>query len=417
MAPSIRALVGAALALAFSLALAQEDTTTTTLETTTTEPTTTTAADTTTTLAVSTTEPPSTTTLPSPPTTVVPPTLAPTTTTLPAAATPCSPAAPAACDDGDPCTVDSCQGAFLTCTHRPAPDGTSCAEDGVFCTDDHCVAGTCQHVPSDGRCDDGSCVVRACAPLDPHANRAGCVLVHGLSKADRTPCTSDGVACTDDECMRGACMHMPVASRCVPHDACSAAACAPGAAGHDPDGCVVGAPRNEGDECAEDANACTVDVCRAGGCMHEPAVDDAACAPVEDAFQRTLALGTLAGEMRAELPDAATTALATARARLESVESDLGAAAQALAGKPVMGPSVAAVPATVSAIPAAERARIAFTTVLRTPREISSFLQAVAQARAAQTIERPAARHLRRRGRMLFRSTRALRAEFRVLAR
>src|SRR5262249_51416108 len=153
MAPPIRVLVGSALALAFSVALAQEDTTTSTLETTTTEPT--------------------TTTLPAPPTTIVLPTLPPTTTTLPAAPIPCS---PAACDDGAPCTVDSCSGAFLTCTHRPAPDGTACAEDGVFCTDDHCLAGTCQHVPSDGRCDDGSCVIRACAPLDPHANRSGCVL-------------------------------------------------------------------------------------------------------------------------------------------------------------------------------------------------------------------------------------------------
>lgn len=389
--------------------VAAQDTTTSIVDTTTT--TETTVPDTTTTTAVpetTTTEPAITTTTVSPTTTIAPTT---TTTTPPV---PCSPADPTTCDDGDPCTFDSCDGAFLECSHRPL-DGPPCAADGIFCTDDHCVAGVCLHVPTDGRCDDGQCVVRVCDPQNPYANHAGCVLVKGRNKADGTPCTDDGFACTDDECMSGACLHMPVDQRCVPHDLCTAAACAPGDDGHDPDGCIVGPPRHEGDECADDADACTLDVCHAGGCTHVPDPNTSACAPVENVFQRTLALATLAEEIRAELPDGA--ALATALARLTIAENDLDAAARVLAGKPLMAPSVAAAPAEASSMTATERAHIAFTTVLRTPQAVSAFLQAVAQARVAQEVERPLARHLRRRGRVLLRSTRMLRAQLRVLQR
>ena len=44
----------------------------------------------------------------------------------------------AGCDDGDPCTVDSCmpQG----CVHA----ATSC-DDGDGCTTDYCAGGACQH--------------------------------------------------------------------------------------------------------------------------------------------------------------------------------------------------------------------------------------------------------------------------------
>ncbi len=49
----------------------------------------------------------------------------------------------AACDDGDPCTVDVCTP--TGCAHSPV----SC-DDGVACTVDTCLAGICQHVPATG---------------------------------------------------------------------------------------------------------------------------------------------------------------------------------------------------------------------------------------------------------------------------
>lgn len=45
------------------------------------------------------------------------------------------------CDDGDPCTADSCGAAG--CEHAPLPDGGEC-DDGVFCNGaDACAAGSC----------------------------------------------------------------------------------------------------------------------------------------------------------------------------------------------------------------------------------------------------------------------------------
>jgi len=82
-----------------------------------------------------------------------------------------------------------------------------------------------------------------------------------------------------------------------------------------------------------------------------------------------------------------------------------------------MSPAVAAFPADVSTMSATDRAHIAFTTVLHTPRQVSAFLQAVSQARAIQALDAQTARHLRRRGRMLRHSVRTLRTELRLLQR
>ncbi|HJQ84802.1 MAG TPA: hypothetical protein VKA21_12040, partial [Candidatus Binatia bacterium] len=248
-------LVAAVLALAVvGRGAAQEVTTTTVVEetTTTTEaPTTTTEAPTTTTEAPTTTTEtttPTTTLLPvtttSVPTTtlvVVTSTTTPTTTLPPA----CDAAVPASCDDGNPCTVDSCLGAIVGCVHHPQ-NGVPCPDEGVFCTEDHCVAGQCIHVPSDLRCDNGACTMRACRPRHPHADRIGCVQSRGRHAVDGTPCTEDGLACTDDACRNGICLHVPVAARCVPPGVCAAAECAPGRADRDGAGCATGPPRGEG---------------------------------------------------------------------------------------------------------------------------------------------------------------------------
>jgi hypothetical protein len=301
--------------------------------------------------------------------------------------------------------------------HRPL-DGTPCADEGVFCTIDRCVAGVCTHLPASRRCDGGTCVIRTCAPGDRHADLQGCVTVRGPKKRDGSACTDDGFSCTDDVCMHGTCMHMPFDDRCVPSKQCMSAACDPGRPDHDEAGCAHGTPRTEGQACAEDGDACTRDVCRGGVCAHEPESDEAQCAPVQDAFRQTLAASTVAGELHDDLADSDAPVAAVALGRLAVIEAQLDAAAAVLDGHadgPT--PALAIHPAAESTMTAQDRARIAFTTILRTPRQISAFLQTLSEARARAQLGRPTAKHFRRRGRVLLRATRVLRANLRALRR
>lgn len=50
------------------------------------------------------------------------------------------------CDDGNPCTEDTCT--VAGCVHTPVPNGTSCGDDGNACTTDQCVNGACAHAPT-----------------------------------------------------------------------------------------------------------------------------------------------------------------------------------------------------------------------------------------------------------------------------
>jgi len=74
------------------------------------------------------------------------------------------------CDDGDPCTVDTCDAATGTCAIGKV---TTCA-DGNPCTEDVCLpfAAGCGHTPKFGPCNDGS----ACT--------SGDLCVNGACKAD-----------------------------------------------------------------------------------------------------------------------------------------------------------------------------------------------------------------------------------------
>ena len=232
----------------------------------------------------------------------------------------------------------------------------------------------------------------------------------------------DGFSCTDDVCTAGGCQHVPIDSRCVPPDACTAAVCAPALPGHDAAGCIAGAPRAEGEACAEDGDACTTDACSGGICVHEPAVDTTGCAPVQEPFRQTLALGELTQGLEVDVA-AAGEALAPLVGRLAGIESDLAAAARALAGEPVADSgstralAVGLEPAEATGLSADQRARIAFTAVLHTPRQVAAFLDELAAARQRAGLEPGVARDLRRRGRMLLRGTKSLKAHLRRLQR
>ena len=158
--------------------------------------------------------------------------------------------APVACDDGNPCTVDSCDPATGACRFVPTP-GAPC-NDGDACTqDDQCVQGptggiACQGAAVD--CDDGDpCTTDSCDP-----NGGACLHVpRGCG---------DGNACTSDFCdpSTGQCRNVPLS--CDDGNACTVDACDPadGQCSHSSIGC-------------DDQDACTIDSCLPSiGCVHQP---------------------------------------------------------------------------------------------------------------------------------------------------
>jgi hypothetical protein len=147
------------------------------------------------------------------------------------------------CDDGLPCTMDSCNPATGLCSHVAIAAGALC-DDGKPCTrNEVCTGGgSCTGTLVD--CDDGNvCTADSC-----DADRGGCV--HDFNAApcdDGDLCTvgntclagkcgvpvycSDGNPCTEDQCVAGNCSYFPLANCCANSGAC------------------------------DDGNACTTDTC------------------------------------------------------------------------------------------------------------------------------------------------------------
>ncbi|HVU51172.1 MAG TPA: hypothetical protein VHL80_10825 [Polyangia bacterium] len=164
----------------------------------------------------------------------------------------CSSAA-ISCDDGNPCTLDSCNGA-TGCVHVNVANGTGC-DDGNACTQtDTCVAGVCTG---------GNPV--ACAPLDQCHAAGTCNPATGTctnpTKSDGAPC-SDGNACTQtDTCVAGVCTG-GVPLTCAALDQCHVAGvCDPGTGACSNPAKTDGALCNDGDACTQ------TDTCVAGACV------------------------------------------------------------------------------------------------------------------------------------------------------
>jgi hypothetical protein len=173
------------------------------------------------------------------------------------------------CDDGNPCTTDTCN-PDVGCYHvdrdqEPCDDGDACTavdaclhgacggvpvscDDGNPCTTDTCdpLAG-CQHAGTTGPCDDGD----ACT-TDDACTSGACLGV---------PVTcDDGNPCTADSCVAGTgCLHVFAAGACNDQNPCTIGdACA--------SGLCVGTPLD-----CDDGDPCTADTCTsAGGCDHAP---------------------------------------------------------------------------------------------------------------------------------------------------
>lgn len=147
-------------------------------------------------------------------------------------------------DDGDACTVDSCD-ATAGCIHA----FIVCNDDNP-CTDDVCNGGVCEYTPDDtnscedgvfcngtASCLDGSCVaVSACPPIGDR-----CLVVTCDEENDECDITGkcdDGTFCTTDFCD-------PETGDCGYIDTCPAAI--------DPENCLVYG------RCDEEAQTCPAD--------------------------------------------------------------------------------------------------------------------------------------------------------------
>ena len=152
-------------------------------------------------------------------------------------------------DDGDPCTVELCVPQEGGCISVDAPDGSAC-DDGDPCTgDEMCTDGTCASDTLTVCPDDGDpCTVEACDP------ELGCT---STQLEDGTQC-SDGDACTTSTtCKDGSCEGDPL--DCAPSGPCFVAVCDAVA------GCVE-SPVPDGQAC-EDGDPCTLQTsCTEGVC-------------------------------------------------------------------------------------------------------------------------------------------------------
>jgi hypothetical protein len=161
------------------------------------------------------------------------------------------------CDDDDGCTTDACN-EVEGCTHAPR-DGMPC-DVGDACSEALCRAGACT-VARPVSCDDGNaCTIDTCDDV------AGCVHLPTLSPCciGAVSVCDDGNACTDDACdpSTGACSQTNNTSPCNDSNACTSGdQCAEGA-------CQPGATLacDDGNPCTQDA--CNPSL--AEPCAHSP---------------------------------------------------------------------------------------------------------------------------------------------------
>ena len=217
----------------------------------------------------------------------------------------CTPGTALDCDDGNSCTVDSCD-PIAGCGHTTSPDGTPCYDSNGCTQTDVCQGGTCvgsgsvvcpaapcsqvvcdpsngtcsaTPLPDGAACEDGNACTTgetcqagtcvgggpvACAPLDSCHLAGVCDPATGCSNPAKTNGTGcdDGSACTlGDVCLNGVCSGVVVS--CDDGDPCNGTETCDPASG----GCVTGPPPN-----CDDGDPCTTDSCVAfTGCTHQAA--------------------------------------------------------------------------------------------------------------------------------------------------
>ena len=186
------------------------------------------------------------------------------------------------CDDGNPCTTDTCLGAE-GCNHEPLDSG-ECLDGDVCTVADHCEAGVCVgtlvdcgddnpctqdscdgvggciNAPVVGVCDDGDACTLGdlCDPL-------------GQCTGDVTLVCDDQNPCTDDSCGAQGCVHAPNSNPCDDQNACTTESV-----------CSEGTCQAVTTLTCDDQNPCTHDTCDPNtgcGAVHNalPCDDQDAC--------------------------------------------------------------------------------------------------------------------------------------------
>jgi hypothetical protein len=154
------------------------------------------------------------------------------------------------CDDGDPCTIDSCDRDAGGCVHE-VNQGASCDDADTCTTEDACLAdGSCLGTPvscvDDNTCTEGSCDAETgdCvyAPIEGACNdqlpcTVGDACLEGVCTGALKDC-DDGNTCTDDQCVTstGKCASVAVLDLnpcsledpCTEADFCLSGACTAG---------------------------------------------------------------------------------------------------------------------------------------------------------------------------------------------
>ncbi len=154
------------------------------------------------------------------------------------------------CNDGNDCTADNCDNQ-LGCIHELL-DGGQC-NDGNLCTEtDSCHDGVCVGTDEVNCNDDNPCTDNICNPA------TGCVSV--LNEA---PCNDDDVCSTDDHCHLGDCVGGGQLG-CSDGNPCTSDSCSPG----------IGCQFFPVDIECNDGSKCTVgDHCAGGWCVSGPILD------------------------------------------------------------------------------------------------------------------------------------------------
>ena len=168
----------------------------------------------------------------------------------------------AACDPMEGATPEQCNGLDDDCDGEV--DETATCDDGLSCTAETCVDGTCVPVASGIGCWLGGLCVDAGAPnpADP------CLACDPGSPLDWTPSPAgvpceDGAVCTiDDQCLDGICVGGP-------QDPCDAIStdCITGVCDEEVGGCVPSV-HEDGTQCDDEGDSCTTDLCLDGACVH-----------------------------------------------------------------------------------------------------------------------------------------------------
>ncbi|HEX4826173.1 MAG TPA: hypothetical protein VFV19_17875 [Candidatus Polarisedimenticolaceae bacterium] len=194
----------------------------------------------------------------------------------------CQPGGTVPCDDGNVCTTDTCNpasGCVFTNNTAPCNDGNACT------TGDTCGGGTCHGGPAPN-CDDGNpCTDDSCNPVtgcvhtnntapcnDGNACTTGDTCGGGTCHGGAAPNCDDGNPCTDDSCNPSSgCVHTNNTAPCSDGNACTTGDTCGGGT------CHGGAPPN-----CNDGNPCTDDSCNpSSGCVHTnntaPCNDGNAC--------------------------------------------------------------------------------------------------------------------------------------------